>query len=712
MNYKVLMNKNEFEVGKNFVFVVDVSGSMSGSLSKMRTHLKNNLAQFICDDDTISIIYFSGKGECGTIFTGLNIKDNQDLLYANKAIDKQLTPICLTGFVDPLQLAIKVSKDLPKINTNCLIMMTDGYDNVSNRKDILNVTEQLNNYYDEISFIEYGQYCDRDLIKKMSEQVGANHIFSEDYKDYETNIEKSFNSEGVKKVEVDVPINNGKVVQSKDDDLIVSSFENFKVLVPQNIEDIFIYPNDELKVSEDVKDNYVNLYVAINEMDSNKAQGILKVIGDVFLIKKYNNCFTKQDYSAILLDIKNCINDESYRYKEGKDCNMIPADDCYTILDLITDLANNKAQLNLEALEYNRTSAKTEQKTHLDEIERLKGLLTESTGDETLKLINEIKELEMWTPKFESNQIQLDISNIVFNESRPNISIQGSISGHINLSESKKTMDFNLPEMIDTFITRNYTIVKDGIVNVKELPVKINSELYDDLKNKIDLPEYNDKFISIDLTKIPLINRKMVKTLSAKEYFNDNIQLLLLKAKQKVYKYYLSKLESDVERRSGAIIEKYGEECATQLDSIGLRSYGFTPPSSVKKSGDFYIAKELNIKIAGASSLPSIDAVEKKVSENKKLNLADMMIKYYIDEVKNHIDDKSYLKEITNITLKEVRTLQNKLNRTLYSIILGKVQFNEFDSLEEGTMEIDFKYNDFNSFVKCTAELKDTQITI
>jgi hypothetical protein len=109
------------------------------------------------------------------------------------------------------------------------------------------------------------------------------------------------------------------------------------------------------------------------------------------------------------------------------------------------------------------------------------------------------------------------------------------------------------------------------------------------------------------------------------------------------------------------------------LDSIGLRSYGFTPPSSVKKSGDFYIAKELNIKIAGASSLPSIDAVEKKVSENKKLNLADMMIKYYIDEVKNHIDDKSYLKEITNITLKEVRTLQNKLNRTLYSIILGKV---------------------------------------
>jgi hypothetical protein len=88
MNYKVLMNKNEFEVGKNFVFVVDVSGSMSGSLSKMRTHLKNNLAQFICDDDTISIIYFSGKGECGTIFTGLNIKDNQDLLYANKAIDK------------------------------------------------------------------------------------------------------------------------------------------------------------------------------------------------------------------------------------------------------------------------------------------------------------------------------------------------------------------------------------------------------------------------------------------------------------------------------------------------------------------------------------------------------------------------------------------------------------------------------------------------
>lgn len=712
MNYKVLMEKNEFEVGKNFVFVVDVSGSMSGVLSKMRTHLKNNLAQFINDDDTISIIYFSGRGECGTIFTGLNIKNNQDLIYANKAIDKQLTPICLTGFVDPLQLAIKVSKDLPKINTNCLIMMTDGYDNVSNKKDILSVTEQLNNYFDEISFIEYGQYCDRDLIKKMSEQVGANHIFSEDYNDYENNIEKSFNSEGVKKVEVEVPINSGKVVQSKDDDLIVSSFENFKVMVPQNVEDIFIYPNDEVKVTEDIKDNYVNLYVAINEMNANKAWDILKVIGDVHLIKKYNNCFTKQDYSAILLDIKNCINDESYRYLEGKDCNMIPADDCYTILDLLTDLSSNDTQLNLEALEYTRTSAKTEQKTHLDEIERLKGLLTESSGDETLRIINEIKNLEMQTPKFESNQKFLDISNIVFNESRPNVNIQGSISGYINLSESNKASEFGLPETIDTHITRNFTIIKDGIVNVKQLPVKINIELYNELKNKIDLPEYNDDYISIDLTKIPLINRKMVKPIAAKDYFNDNVQLLLYKAKQKVYKHYLSKLESDVERRSGQLIEKYGEECASQLDSIGVRSYGFTPPTSIKKSGDFYIAKELNIKIAGASSLPSIDAVEKKVSENKKLNLADMMIKYFLDEVNQHKEDKSFLKEETNKILKEVRLLQNKLNKILYSIIIGKVQFSEFDSLEEGTMEIDFKWNNFSSLVKCTAELKDSQITI
>ena len=118
------------------------------------------------------------------------------------------------------------------------------------------------------------------------------------------------------------------------------------------------------------------------------------------------------------------------------------------------------------------------------------------------------------------------------------------------------------------------------------------------------------------------------------------------------------------------------------------------------------------LTIAGASSLPSIDAVEKKVSENKKLNLADIMIKYFLDEVNQHKEDKSFVKEETNKILEEVRLLQNKLNKILYSIIIGKVQFSEFDSLEEGTMEIDFKWNNFSSLVKCTAELKDSQITI
>ena len=54
----------------NHVFVCDVSGSMYNELPRIRQHLKNNLATLVKQDDTVSILYFSSRGQFGSVFVG------------------------------------------------------------------------------------------------------------------------------------------------------------------------------------------------------------------------------------------------------------------------------------------------------------------------------------------------------------------------------------------------------------------------------------------------------------------------------------------------------------------------------------------------------------------------------------------------------------------------------------------------------------------
>lgn len=82
------------------VMVVDVSGSMYSDLPGLRTHLKNKLVSLVEVDDTISIIWFSGRGQFGTLLEGVKIATLKDLTAVHKAIDRYLQAVCLTGFLD------------------------------------------------------------------------------------------------------------------------------------------------------------------------------------------------------------------------------------------------------------------------------------------------------------------------------------------------------------------------------------------------------------------------------------------------------------------------------------------------------------------------------------------------------------------------------------------------------------------------------------
>ena len=98
------------EVPTNHILVIDCSGSMWGELPKIREQLKKKLPKLIGVKDTVSIIWFSGRTQCGVLLEAEPVATLKDLQDVNKAIDRWLQPIGLTGFKEPLQLATDLVK--------------------------------------------------------------------------------------------------------------------------------------------------------------------------------------------------------------------------------------------------------------------------------------------------------------------------------------------------------------------------------------------------------------------------------------------------------------------------------------------------------------------------------------------------------------------------------------------------------------------------
>ena len=67
------------------VFVIDCSGSMSYDLPQLRQELKQRLPILTQPGDLVSLVWFSGKHEFGTLVEALPVKSLTDFVELNKA---------------------------------------------------------------------------------------------------------------------------------------------------------------------------------------------------------------------------------------------------------------------------------------------------------------------------------------------------------------------------------------------------------------------------------------------------------------------------------------------------------------------------------------------------------------------------------------------------------------------------------------------------
>lgn len=747
----------------NHVTVFDCSGSMTGELPRIREQMKKRLKSLLKEGDTFSAIWFSGRGETGVLLEAEPVPTLKELSDVEKAIDRWLRPIGLTGFKEPLQEVGKLVERVSKKNKNpfSMLFMSDGCDNVWPRTDILKVVGDVGSKLAAATFVEYGYYADRQLLSSMAERAGGVHIFADAFDKWEPVFEKVMQSRpvGGKRVEIKVagdPI-GGFVWALHDGDLMTFEASSGKALVAEGVDEIaYLSPmsvgqtsaldviaeaetkraeatragitmNMAKRVETDVsvRHAYAAMSLFSVRMKPDVIFPLLKATGDVEFINRFANCFGKVAISEFMDLAKNAAFKSALRFMAGHNPNLVPPDDAFCVLNLLTALAEddeNRILLDHPEFKYSRIS-----RGRLDAAEHF----TAEEQAEVDKITAEMAKTKS-AKKLKELQAQLDgitakkqdalkfvadpapdgysIAALTYNEERPNISLLVRKTGTVDLT-SCKDGPAGVPVKFPTYIFRNYAIVRDGMVNVEKLPVKLTPTTYNRLVDAGVKMTLNAGALVIDVKSLPIINRKMVTDVSGIRLAQLEYALVQARCAQKVYNHYKKELFPEPPARS--IADMYGDDAAAWLDAHGIGRNGFAPKSTVQaESVDFIVGKKMLVALDGYASLPSVNDVKKRMTNGKKpLSGCAQVMAEAINEVeaqKSKADFQRWITDKATTTKNAVRDLLHTKSQIMFAVIVGQTWFTEAKSLDDNTFAT--KVNGVP--VTCTVSLEEEQIKI
>jgi hypothetical protein len=757
------------ETDSNHLICIDCSGSMTSELPLIREQLKTKLKTMVKENDTVSIVWFSGRGEFGTLIEGEKIATLSDLKTVNAQIDRWLKPIGLTGFKEPmLEVALLAGRLAAKYpgNAASLLFMSDGCDNTWNKADILAAVDKAAEGLAAAAFIEYGYYADRPLLTAMAERAGGTLVHASDFDKYEATMVDVLarRQVGGKKVEVKLPnadFIGGIAFSLSGRDVNTYAIDGNTIHVSEGTGAVwFLSPvaatesaTEVEKLSKEltavggkmgssaIDATYAAISLFATRMKPEIVRPLLKATGDVAMIESYTNCFGKQAYSAFM-DTAKAAAFGTGRWTKGWDPNKVPADDAFTVLDLLKLLASdddNRVLLNHEAFKYNKIGrGRVDANTVLtaDEQAEVESLTAQMNGlrdpKELKKLTARLDEITNKPEALKFEETKDDngypVSALTYNEERPNVSVLVKKTGYVNLA-SRKDKPTNAPMEFETFIYRNYAIVKDGLVNVATLPTKLSAKTIEALtaqvkagkltadvfktKGKVVDGKFAPDEVIVDLTKLPVINAQMVNSCSAKSLFTAEYELTKAKAAQKVYNSYLKEKKPEGKKSEGWEAQ-YGADAAAWLKEHGFTEYsGFAPKSVVADAVDFYMAKEMSVGLKGLASLPTLKDVKDRMAKGKLTASASLMAGF-VTELETAINGKSdsgaiaIIEKLADEQKAKVRDLIFQKATALFAITVGQVWPSEFKSIDDNTLTMSFDGSD----VECSLAMLEKKQTL
>jgi hypothetical protein len=710
----------------DYVFKIDVSGSMSGELGLIRQQLKNKLPSLTKEGDFITIIWFSGPSEAGILVESVEIKSLKTFETLNAAIDRWLRPVGMTAFKKPYVLMKEVIERIRKQRPDAVfssIFLSDGGNNSVAWSEVISAMKSVEMDLSASLIVEYGYYADSQRLTEMATILGGEKVSCSSFEDYDLVFEKKLKSSihGGKKTLVELSskyLYDFAFSVDNDGSVLLYIITDNKVMVGADVKEIHYFSNKI--IGENVIADtplYAAIYVLSDRLMNDDAEKIFYALGDNYYYKMLANAFGKQKLNDFKLAIKECVADTSKRCPEGK-AEIQPVDEnTYCFMNLIGDLGSIDGCLffpNHQDFIYNRIGKKRNAKgSSLSEADKQR-LAEAKNVDEATAILEELKEKNVDLKFVNTNPDRgYALTDLVWNEERANLSIRIRIEGKAVLPSNK----FGIDE-ISTYKYNTFTLVKDGIVNVEKLPVSYSLELEKILNDKkVSYVLEYDKVTSvphtiiISLNSLPIINRSMVKSISADELAKQAWELQKLQADKKVYDYYRKSLfpkESTgfIETLTPSLGAEKAVECAAWLKEIGITDFnGFAPKTETGESTDFYMSVNLATKIKGLSALPKVEDVVAKLKDGKPLKAGDLImsdaIKKYQAQTESDLYKslgeeqqkdvlKSYLISKSTESIKLKRKAMQKIAETVFSLILSKKWFKEFKSFDENTIDRTF----------------------
>jgi len=684
----------------NHVFCCDVSGSMYDSLPKMRQQLKNRIDQIVSKDDTITIIAFSSPDVCFVLKELVKVNSPKQLAELQKSIDRYLVPNGWTDFVPPIETTKRLISENPDDIWNW-IFLSDGGHNEGPFKDVVEALNGLENSLLNATVIEYGYYADSERLSQMASQLGGTKIMAEDFDSYVPVFESAIKGTvAAPMIEVDMAemMDNLKYPQfiyinEKSKSVHVVEPKGGKVTIPAYVDTLIsiskkvIGENQKTGVQALETLYYALAYVMADQLKYDAVDSILSALGDTKFIDMYQDAFGKQKLFAFQSEVLKATFDKQYR--GTIDPNYKSTASKYCIIDFFNDLTASKGLIKVAdpAFAYKRISAKAVDKVELtkEEVDKLKKSKTKKDVD---KVLDSAK-----TRSVEMTMINkgYPMSAFTWNEERANLSALMQIDVKLKFPKNNVGLD-----ELDSYVFRNYTIIKDGILNINSLPVILDQNTYDNLLNKYNIEVSDIKTLeddkvecTIDISKLPVVNRARVRASKMAKMTKLALQLNDYKFELK-YLGYLKK-GLGTQTTTNKETQSFTQAQLDYFDSLGISmKNGYSPKKELDKDGDYYMATTLNSNFRGFSNIPTVESIDKKLKAGKKLTPAED----YLQKVMAFIDTKylnnktgdNYLAAVNSafsaLSIKKNK-VQSDLAQMKFAMIVSRKWFSDKESFDD-----------------------------
>ncbi len=757
------------------IVIVDASGSMAYELASIRLQLKNKLPKMVAPHDLVSIGWFSGDGQADMLVTAEALADLTDFQAVNKAIDR-LHDVGMTGFMDPILMIERVCGEVRKSHPNHVasaILMTDGgHNGRATRAQLLAAAEKASGGLASFAWVAFGHYADLPFLTQLGEKSGGSVVLAEDFRRWEPVLEAALKrrAAGGKKLSVPVPsvveVLGGIAWSVKDDEILAFGIENHAFVVPPDTTSIwYLSPSKvgavargtltevakaESKAVNPLHKSLAAAYAGVTlfglRMKPKLVKPLLRALGDVALVEEHAVAFGRQRVASFVDHAKLAALSPSGRFHKGYDPSKVPAPDAFTVLDLIDALQSdegNRVMLDDARFVYNAIGRGTvdagEVVTPTEERE-LEKLREDARGRSVVALkALATREAEILARKRDRLVFVKDppadgypVSGITTNETRPNIGINVTIPGHVDLTARLAGMAPHgevktlVPASFPTKIIRTRSIIADGLLNVDALPVRLTSATWEVLaKHGVLPPMYFPETVVIQLATLPIINEQMTLDVTPDVIFTAEWDLTTARCAAKVHNAYKARLAP---KGLGFMGVKYPADVALWLKEQGLTDGGFNPKRTDAESKDVRRIKEVDVSLKGFDSATKIKPEDvlgfmqtnaavvagtaAKGAKVKTLTPSQMLFVPAIEECEAALAKMSAADFVTWIDAKvaaskaKVRHLLRKMAQIKFSISVGGCW--PFESLDETTATMQLG----GHAVVCTLNLVEKDIPV